>query len=111
MMHMPGSINEEISAIMELIRRSELDAAKKRVTALAPNMKTDRMRGVLAAVNGLVVSLTKKKEGSLQAWDEEKVLRAAHQIMKGQVVDDFDKGFSETLAKYGKLLKSPKSRE
>ncbi len=97
-----SSVNEEIAGIMQMILKSDLDGAKKRVGALAPNVRTERMRGSLAAVNGIITSKMKKKEGGLRPWDEEKALRAAHQMMKSQLLDDFDKGYAETVTKYAK---------
>ncbi len=106
-----GSVNEEITGIMHMILKSDLDGAKKRVVALAPNVRTERMRGSLAAVNGIITSMMKKKEGSLHSWEEEKALRAVHQMMKSQLLDDFDKGYAETLTKYAKLSKSAQTPE
>lgn len=102
-------MNEEISAIMQMILKSELEGAKKRAAALAPNARTDRMRGSLAAVNGIIASMMKKKEGGQHPWEEEKALRGAHQMLKSQLLDDFDKGYAETLIKYGKLSKPAKT--
>ncbi len=98
-----SSVNEEITGIIQMILKSDLDGAKKRVGALAPNVRTERMRGSLAAVNGIITSMMKKKEGGLHSWEEEKALRAAHQLMKSQLLDDFDKGYAETLTKYARL--------
>jgi len=98
----------DISEVMRLIANSELEAAKKKVTSMSGNVRTERMRGSLAAVNGIITSMTKKKEGSLSSWDEEKAVRAAHQILKSEMLDDFDKGYAETLVKYGKLTKTAK---
>ncbi len=97
-----------MAEIMQLIANSELEAANKKVTAISASVRTERMRGSLAAVNGIMISMTKKKEGSLPSWDEEKAVRAAHQILKSEMLDDFDRGYAETLVKYGKLTKTAK---
>ena len=103
-----GSRSTNIAEVMQLIANSELETAKKKVTSISAGVRTERMRGSLAAVNGIIVSMTKKKEGSLPSWDEEKAIRAAHQILKSEMLDDFDKGYAETLVKYGKLAKTAK---
>ena len=95
-----------VAEVMQLIANSELEAAKKKVTAISA--RTERTRGSLAAVTGIIASMTKKKEGSLPSWDEEKAVRAAHQILKSEMLDDFDRGYAETLLKYGKLTKTAK---
>ena len=96
----------EISEVMQLLANSEVEAAKKKVTTISA--RTERTRGSLAAVSGIITSMTKKKEGSLPSWDEERAVRAANQILKSEMLDDFDKGYSETLLKYGKLTKPAK---
>lgn len=103
-----GSKSTDIAEVMQLIVNSEFEAAKKKVTSMSASVRTERMRGSLAAVNGIITSMTKKKEGSLPSWDEERAVRAAHQILKSEMLDDFDKGYSETLVKYGKLTKPAK---
>jgi len=105
-----SSMNQEIAGIMQMIFNSDLGNARKRVLTLAPSVKTERMRGSLAAVNGMIASMT-RKEGGQHPWEEEKVLRGAHQMMRSQLLDDFDRGYSETLMKYGKISKSTKPRE
>jgi N-acetylglutamate synthase/N-acetylornithine aminotransferase len=103
-----GSRGTDLAEVMQLIVNSELETAKKKVTSMTTGVRTERMRGSLAAVNGIITSMTKKKEGSLPSSDEEKAIRAAHQILKSEMLDDFDKGYAETLVKYGKLTKTAK---
>jgi len=107
---MAGSRGEEMAGIMQLILKSDLEGAKKKLLELSSGAKTERARGSIAAMNGIIVSMTKKKEGNLPSWEEEKVVRAAHQVLKNEMLDDFDKGYADTLVKYGKLLKPPRPR-
>jgi len=76
-----GSKSTDIAEVMQLIVNSEFEAAKKKVTSMSASVRTERMRGSLAAVNGIITCMSKKKEGSLPSWDEEKARRAAQQIL------------------------------
>ncbi len=107
---MAGSRGEEMAGIMQLIMKADLEGAKKKLLELSAGAKSDRARGSIAAVNGMIASMTKKKEGNLPSWEEEKVVRAAHQMLKSEMLDDFDRGYADTLVKYGKMLKPAKPR-
>ena len=106
-----GGSGADLSTILQLISVSDLDAAKKKLTAMSANAKAERTRGSLAAANGIITSLTKKKEGTLPTWDSERAVRAAHQILKSEMLDDFDRGYAETLVKFGKMMKPAKTQE
>ena len=83
----------------------DIENAKKKIEALAQNVRTERDKGALMAANGILASISKGKEGTLQTWDEEKVARAADAIRKSQMSDDWDRGYADVLSNYAKLLK------
>ena len=95
----------KITSIMELIKASNFEEARKQVDALAQTMKSERDRGSLMALNGILTSISKGKEGTLQSWQPEKVARAANMIRKSQMADDWDRGYAEVLVSYSKLDK------
>ena len=96
-------MQESIASILESLTRSNLDEAKHRIQALAPEVKTDRQRGELLAASGIYSSMVKAKEGTMQTWDPERVERAAKSITASQLADEFDLGYAETLLGYAKL--------
>ena len=88
---------------MELIRASNLEEAKKQIETLAQTVKAERDRGSLMALNGILVSISRGKDGTLQSWEPEKVARAANTIRKSQMADDWDRGYADVLTNYAKL--------
>ena len=87
-----------------MITSSDFDAAKKETESMYKNASNERERGALMAVNGILTGISKKKEGALQTWSDQKVARATEFLMKSQMVDDFDKGYSDALLTYAKSL-------
>lgn len=99
-------VQASIASILDLIAKSEVDEAKKRIQVLVPDVRTEKDRGSLLAAAGIVASISKGKEGTMQTWDSAKVDRAAHSISKSQMADDFDLGYAEALTVYSRLTAS-----
>lgn len=98
-----------IASILDSLKRSDLEEAKRKIQALAPEVKSDRERGGLLAATGIYASMSKAKEGTMQTWDSARVERAARSINASQLSDDFDVGYAEILLGYSKLM--PKSQQ
>jgi hypothetical protein len=96
-------VQANIATILESIRRSDLEDAKKRIQALMPEVQSEKERGSLVAAAGILTSISKGKEGTMQTWDSARVERAAKSITSSQMADDFDLGYAETLLNYSKL--------
>jgi hypothetical protein len=95
-------VQESIASILDSLRRSDLDEAKQRIQALAPEVKTERQRGELLAATGIYSSMAKAKEGTMRTWDAGRIERAAKSITSSQLADEFDAGYAETLLNYAK---------
>jgi hypothetical protein len=96
-------VQENIVSILESLRRSDLEEAKRKIEALTPEVKSDRERGGLLAAVGIYSSMLKKKEGAMQTWDNGRLERAASSITSSQMADEFDDGYAEALLNYSKL--------
>ena len=92
-----------IASILESLKRSDLDEAKRKIQALAPEVKSERERGSLLAASGIYASMSRAKEGTMQSWDGARLERAARSITASQMADDFDIGYAETLLNYSRL--------
>lgn len=92
-----------IASILDSLKRSDLDDAKKKIQALMPEVKSERERGSIMAAAGIYASKSKAKVGTVQTWDSARVERAAKSIVNSQMADDFDAGYSETLLNYSRL--------
>src|SRR5437879_4662873 len=92
-----------ISSILDSLRRSDLDEAKKKLQTLAPEVKSEKDKGSLLAAAGIYASMVKAKNGTLQSWDAARIDRAAKSINSSQLADEFDLGYAETLLSYSKL--------
>ncbi len=97
-------VYEGVSSILESLRNSDLEGAKRKLEALTPEVKTEKERGSLLAAAGICASMTRAKDGAMQSWDQERVVRAANSIIASQMADDFDQGYAETLINYSKLM-------
>lgn len=100
------AVYEGVTSVLESLRNSDLEGAKRRLEVIAAEVKTERERGSLLAAAGIYSSMVKSKEGALQTWDSERIARAAHSIRQGQMADEFDAGYSETLLDYSRLLQN-----
>lgn len=92
-----------IASILDSLKRSELDEAKRKIQSLMPEVKTEKERGSLLAAAGIYASMMKSKGGSMPTWDNARIERAAKSIISSQLADDFDAGYAETLMSYSKL--------
>ena len=92
-----------IASILDSLRRSDLEGAKRKIQALAPEIRSDRERGGLLAASGIYSAMSKAKEGTMQNWDRATVERAAKSITSSQLSDEFDVGYAETLLNYARL--------
>ncbi|HME19399.1 MAG TPA: hypothetical protein VKF15_06675 [Nitrososphaerales archaeon] len=100
-------VYEGVSSVLESLKNSDLDSAKKKLEVIAAEVKTERERGCLLAAAGIYSSILKAKNGTLQSWDQDRVVRAAQSIRQSQMADEFDAGYADTLVDYSKLLKPP----
>ncbi len=98
-----------IASILDSLKRSDLDEAKKKIQALTPEVRSERERGALLAAAGIYSSMAKAKEGTLQSWDSARIERAARSITSSQLADDFDAGYADTLTAYSKLTQYSQS--
>jgi len=99
-------VYEGVSSILQSLRSSDLEGARRKLEALAPEVKGETERGSLLAAAGILASISKAKDGTLQSWDGERIARAAKSITSSQMADEFDQGFAETLLSYSKLMQS-----
>jgi hypothetical protein len=97
-------VQQNIAAILESLSRSDLEEAKKRLQAVAPEVRSDKERGSLLAASGIFASMSKAKEGAMQTWDTARIERAAKSITASQMADEFDLGYAEALLTYSKLI-------
>jgi len=98
------TVHEGVSSILESLRNSDLEGAKRKIDALSSDVKSEGERGSLMAAAGIYVSMSKGKEGTLQSWDQDRITKAAKSIESSQMADDFDKGYAETLLDYAKFM-------
>ncbi|MDE1858301.1 MAG: hypothetical protein KGI26_04430 [Thaumarchaeota archaeon] len=96
-------VQASIASILDSLRRSDMEDAKRKIQALMPEVKTERERGSLMAAAGIYASMSKAKGGTMQTWDSARVERAARSIVKSQLADDFDGGYADTLLNYSRL--------
>jgi len=99
-------VQESIASILDSLRRSDLDEAKRKLQALTPEVKSEREKGGLLAAAGIYASMTKAKGGAMQTWDSARLERAAKSITASQMSDEFDAGYAETLLNYSRLTQS-----
>ncbi len=95
-----------IASILDSLKRSDLEEAKRKIQALTPEVRTERERGGLLAATGIYASMSRAKEGTMQTWDSARIERAAKSITVSQMSDEFDIGYAETLLNYSKLTLS-----
>jgi hypothetical protein len=96
-------VQESVSSILESLARSDLEGAKRKLQAIAPDVRNEKERGSLFAATGIYASMTKGKEGTMRSWDSDRIERAAGTITSSQLSDEFDLGYAETLLSYSKL--------
>ena len=101
------AVTAGISSVLESLRDSNLEDAKRKLHELAQSVRNDRDRGCLLAASGIYASISKAKEGTMQSWDSTRVERAARSITASQMADEFDQGYAETLLNYSRLTQKP----
>jgi hypothetical protein len=99
-------VQENIASILDSLKRSDLDEAKRRIQALTPEVRSEKEKGGLLAAAGIYSRMAKATDGTFQTWDAARVERAANSITASQMADDFDVGYAETLLNYSKLTAS-----
>ncbi|MDA4125183.1 MAG: hypothetical protein OK438_07045 [Thaumarchaeota archaeon] len=97
-------VYEGVSSILDSLGKSDLEGAKRKLGALGPEVKTEKERGSLLAAAGILASMTRAKDGTMQSWDHARIERAAGSIISNQLADDFDQGYADTLMSYSKLM-------
>jgi hypothetical protein len=96
-------VHEGVSAVLESLKGSDLDGAKKMLETIGGEVRTERERGSLLAATGIYSCIVKSKDGAMQSWDQGRLTRAAQSIRGSQMADEFDAGFAETLMSYTRL--------
>jgi len=96
-----------VSSILESLKNSDLDEARRKLQALTPEIRNEKERGSLLAASGILASMLKAKEGTMQSWDSARLERAAKSIVASQMADEFDQGYAETLVAYARLTPKP----
>jgi len=100
-------VYEGISSILESLRNSDLEGAKRKLDELSPEVKGERERGSIMAATGIYTGMLKGKDSGIQSWDAERIRRAARTVQSSQMADDFDHGFAETLKAYADIMQKP----
>jgi len=100
-----SQLREEVEAIVVLVIAGEVDDAKQRMNHLAPDVSSEYGRGALLALNGIFNVIDNKSSEKMS--DPQKILRAAERIPKTHTMDDMDRGYLQTIAKWAKA-KPPK---
>lgn len=96
-------VQENITSILDMLKREDLEGAKKLIQTITPSVKSEREKGALLAASGIYASKAKGKEGTFQTWDNARIERAAKSIVASQMSDDFDAGYAESLLSYVRL--------
>jgi hypothetical protein len=96
-------IKEEVDVIIESLLHTKLEDARQRLTHLAPQISSEYGKGALLALNGIVNVMENRTPDKMA--DAVKILRAADRLPKIQMIDDFDKGYLQTLGKWAKRAK------
>lgn len=97
-------VQASIVSILDSLKRSELEEAKRKIQALSPGVRSERERGGLLAAAGIYASMSKGKDGAMQTWDGARIERAAKSINASQLADEFDAGYAEALLTYSRLI-------
>ena len=93
-------VQASIASILDSLKRSDLEEAKRKIQALTPEVRSDRERGGLFAATGIYASMSKAKEGTMQTWDTGRIERAAKSITASLLAVEFVAGYAETLVNY-----------
>ena len=99
-----SQLREEVEAIVGLVIAGKVEDAKQRMNHLAPDVSSEYGRGALLALNGIFNVIDNKSFEKMS--DPQKILRAAERIPKTHTMDDMDKGYLQTIAKWAKAKPS-----
>ena len=99
-------MNQGVASVLESLKASDLDAARSKIQEMMEKARNDREKGSVMAAAGILASMSKGKDGTVQTWEAQKVARAAQAIRRSQMADDWDRGYAETLSSYARLLSS-----
>jgi hypothetical protein len=98
-------LREEVDSIVDLVAQGHADEARQKLVSLIPQVSSEYGRGAALALNGILHVIENKSTDRMA--DREKILRATERIPKSQTMDDMDKGYLQTLAKWAKKTKEP----
>ena len=101
-----SQLREEVEAIVGLVAAGKIDDAKQRLNHLAPDVSSEYGRGALLALNGILNVIDNKS--SERMTDTQKILRAVERIPKSHTMDDMDRGYLQTIAKWAKAKDASK---
>lgn len=101
-----SQLREEVEAIVNLVSEGKIDDARQRLAHLAPDVSSEYGRGALLALNG-ILNVIENKSADRMA-DAQKIIRAAERIPKTQTIDDMDRGYLQTIAKWAKAKPAAK---
>ncbi len=99
----------KVDGILDLLAESKTDEAKQMVQLLLPEVSSEFGKGAVLALNGIVNTMTKPK-GNDQTLDPERVYGTTERLTKVQVLDDLDRGYMQTLAKWAKRKKKSQTQ-
>lgn len=97
-------IKEEVDVIIESLAHTKLEDARQRLTHMAPQVSSEYGKGALLALNGIINVLENRTPDKMA--DAAKILRTVERLPKVQMLDDLDKGYLQTLAKWAKRVNS-----
>jgi hypothetical protein len=98
-------LREEVDSIVDLVAQGHIDEARQKLIVLIPEVSSEYGRGAALALNGILHVIENKSSDRMT--DRERILRATERIPRAQTVDDMDKGYMQTLAKWAKKTKEP----
>ena len=96
-------LREEVDSIVELVAQGNAEEARQRLIVLIPNVSSEYGRGAALALNGILNVIENKSTDRMA--DRDKILRVTDRIPKSQTLDDLDKGYLQTMAKWAKKTK------
>jgi hypothetical protein len=98
-------LKEEVDVILDLLAQSKTEEARQRIQLLMPQVSSEFGRGALLALSGILNTIAKPKSND-QALNREKLQATAERVIKVQILDDLDRGYLQTLAKWAKKIKT-----
>lgn len=99
-----GKLREELDAILDLLSQSKAEEAKQRIELILPEVSSEWGKGAVLALHGILNTTTKPKSSD-QPLNPDRIQATTERIAKIQMVDDFDRGYLQTLARWAKRAK------